>query len=104
MDFKLKSDYIMLEVQLCIYNLDVLHKCFYWYGDTFSVDIEKTDKDTAIVKLYFSDFQIIKNQFDSLKKKIRSDLMDFKTRDIVTKETKNVRDLIIAKAFASFDE
>ena len=30
--------------------------------------------------------------------------MDFEVRNIVTKETKNVRDLLIAKAFASTDE
>ena len=38
--------------------------------------------------------------------KLTRDLIDFNLRDIVTKETQNVRDLLIAKAFShgEFDE
>jgi hypothetical protein len=38
--------------------------------------------------------------------KLERDLVDFNLRDIVTKETQNVRDLLIAKAFSNgeFDE
>ena len=33
----------------------------------------------------------------------KRDLIDFKLRDIVTKETQTIRELITAKAFAYFD-
>jgi His-Xaa-Ser system protein HxsD len=36
--------------------------------------------------------------------KIENDLLDFKTREIVSLETKNIRELLIAKAFAFEDE
>jgi hypothetical protein len=38
--------------------------------------------------------------------KLERDLVDFNVRDIVTKETQNVRDLLIAKAFSNgeYDE
>jgi His-Xaa-Ser system protein HxsD len=38
--------------------------------------------------------------------KLERDLLDFNLRDIVTKETKNIRDILIAKAFShgEFDE
>ena len=38
--------------------------------------------------------------------KLERDLIDFNLRDIVTKETKNIRDLLTAKAFSNgeFDE
>ena len=36
--------------------------------------------------------------------KLERDLIDFKLREIVVKETKNVRDLLIAKAFAHQDD
>jgi hypothetical protein len=39
--------------------------------------------------------------------KIKRDLVDFKTRDIISAETRNIREILIAKAFAnddSFDE
>jgi His-Xaa-Ser system protein HxsD len=40
---------------------------------------------------------------ESIHQKIKRDLNDFKLRDIVTKETKIIRELIIAKAFAYYD-
>ncbi len=35
--------------------------------------------------------------------KLERDLIDFNLRDIITKETQNIRDLLIAKAFSHFN-
>jgi len=43
-------------------------------------------------------------EFDDILTTIKKDLIDFKTRDIVAKETANIRTLLIAKAFANNDE
>ena len=50
--------------------------------------------------------KLSENQFENLLLKLERDLVDFNLRDIVTKETQNVRDLLIAKAFSNgeFDE
>jgi His-Xaa-Ser system protein HxsD len=47
-----------------------------------------------------------KEQLEELLQKLERDLIDFNLRDIVTKETKNIRDLLTAKAFSNgeFDE
>ena len=36
--------------------------------------------------------------------KIKQDLLDFKLRDIINKETRIIRELLIAKAFANYDD
>jgi hypothetical protein len=53
-----------------------------------------------------SDNKLSQDQSEKLLQKLERDLIDFNLRDIVTKETKNIRDLLTAKAFSNgeFDE
>jgi His-Xaa-Ser system protein HxsD len=90
---------VLLDAQ--IYNVDTVHKCFYWYSNLYFVEIEFVDSITTKVLLTPKNEDII--DFHSLSGKIRNDMIDFKLRDIVTKETMNVRDLLIAKAFAYYE-
>lgn len=83
-----------------IYCEDVLYKCFYWYGGEFDVNIATEGNNFKITLLSKLD---IGNGHDALLKKIQQDLIDFKLRDIVSKETKNIRELLTAKAFAHFE-
>jgi His-Xaa-Ser system protein HxsD len=91
---------LILKIDKEIYSSDVLHKCFYWYGNSFSVDIESKEKFFEVI---LTKSEADKEDWDQTVIKIKRDLIDFKLRDIVTKETINVRDLIIAKAFANFE-
>lgn len=84
-----------------LYNSDVLHQCFYWYTGDFEVEITSHDQSNYCVSLISTgetapDLQI-------LTAKIKRDLIDFKLRQIVTKETQTIRDLIVAKAFANYE-
>jgi His-Xaa-Ser system protein HxsD len=90
---------IFLLIEKEIYNEDVLHKCFYWYGANYNVEIGNHSKDIFSVRLQSK--QESENLNDTLEK-IKRDLIDFKLRDIVTKETKTIRELIVAKAFAYY--
>jgi len=103
MDIINHTDHVEIKVQLDLYSITVLHKCFYWYGANFSVDIETESDKVGRVRL-FPKTEIPVAEYPNLLSKIRNDLIDFKTRDIVSKETQNVRDLLIAKAFSHSDE
>jgi His-Xaa-Ser system protein HxsD len=98
------QDHIEIIVPLDVYGLDVLHKCFYWYGDEFAVDVQTTGDKTALIQLVPRDNNLIEYDPKDISDRIRNDIIDHKTRDIVTKETQNIRDLIFAKAFACLDE
>jgi His-Xaa-Ser system protein HxsD len=106
MKIRIKKDQIEIKVQLKIYNLNILHKCFYWYSNEFEIDIEvdDQDKEKGIIKLYAKNDGISNDKLKTISQLIRTDLIDFKTRDIITKETKSIRDLLIAKAFSNSDE
>jgi His-Xaa-Ser system protein HxsD len=104
MEFRLNQNRFEFEVDLEIYSLDILHKCFYWYAGSFAIDIDRISDAKGLVRLCPKEGMPRKTDWQSLQEKIKTDLIDFKTRDIITNETANVRDLLIAKAFSHSDE
>ena len=98
------ENYINISVPSKIYSLEVLQKCFYWYGNEYIVDIDKENNARFIVQLESKSSRLDQLNKKELIAKIKNDINDHKTRDIVTKETQNIRDLLIAKAFSSTDE
>ena len=100
MKTEILNNELLLFIEREVYNEDVLHKCFYWYGGNFNVDISIISDKLFLVKLQPHSE---KADLENTLQKIKRDLIDFKLRDIVTKETKTIRELIIAKAFAYCD-
>jgi His-Xaa-Ser system protein HxsD len=100
MKTEILNNQLLLFVEREVYNEDVLHKCFYWYGNNFNVDISINSDKLFLVKLQPHSET---TDFENTLQKIKRDLIDFKLRDIVSKETKTIRELIIAKAFAYYD-
>jgi His-Xaa-Ser system protein HxsD len=80
-----------------LYKETVIYKCLYWYTKKFEINIDK--KDNYVIEIT-TDIKLPSN----LEQKIKSDLIDFKLRDIVNEETKNIRDILYVKAFSDFDE
>ena len=91
---------IQIKIASSLYSSEVIHKCFYWHAGKYSVEIS-TEAESFIVKLIDP-----KQEWDiqSVVSKIKTDLIDFKTREIISNETKNIREMLIAKAFAHNDE
>ncbi|MFC1784970.1 His-Xaa-Ser system protein HxsD [Candidatus Neomarinimicrobiota bacterium] len=83
-----------------IYNVKIIHKCLYWYGDKISFDV-KTENNSIVITLPDG---LDEEEIRKIKDKIRTDLIDHKTREIISDETHNIREILIAKAFADSDE
>lgn len=102
METRILNNALFITIDNSIYNLDVLHKCFYWYGDKYIVDIKVISDTKNEVSLLIKHDET-DHDFINTISKVKQDLIDFKLRDIVTKETKTVREIIVAKAFAYYD-
>ena len=90
-----------------LYTREAVFKCLYWYGDKFHTTVSMPDEYTYLIQLkVLAGQEIAEPEMDLYLQKLERDLIDFNLRDIVTRETKNVRDLLIAKAFSNgeFDE
>ncbi|WP_316834424.1 His-Xaa-Ser system protein HxsD [Pedobacter nutrimenti] len=101
MRFDISSSGLTIVVDGSIYSIDVLHKCFYWYGANFDVVIDDDNQGNLKVGMTSKLDGI---DYEETISKIKRDLIDFKLRDIVTKETSTLRDLLVAKAFAYYEE
>lgn len=101
------ADEIIVFADTNLYSKDSIFKCLYWYGREFRTNVSFADSNTyRIVIKPLSPSTSSKEQLELILHKLERDLIDFNLRDIVTKETQNIRDLLIAKAFSSgeFDE
>ena len=100
-----ESDKLQVTVNTSFFSKDAILKCLYWYGEKFLIDIENKSEDNIAIILTPKQ-PIAEEDKDFYIAKLNKDIIDFNLRDIVTKETKNIRDLLIAKAFSNgeFDE
>lgn len=104
---EINGNEIVVFVHTALYSKDSIFKCLYWYGDKFHTNVSFADSNTYRISIKpISTIELSREEQENLLLKLERDLVDFNLRDIVTKETKNVRDLLIAKAFSNgeFDE
>jgi len=102
MNFHANNEQLCLLVDSRQYNEKVIYKCFYWYTNEYSVDIQ-IDTDPFYKITLRSNKESDSVSWDHIIEKIKKDLIDFKLRDIVNQETQTIRELIVAKAFAYYD-
>ena len=102
MEISYPENGMCIEVHPKVYSLELLHKCFYWYGDDYDIEINSIQEKNLI--LIRSKNQNDSTNYEGILARIKRDLIDFKTREIITEETKNIRDLLVAKAFAHEDD
>jgi His-Xaa-Ser system protein HxsD len=104
---EIKDNEIIVFADTSLYSKDSIFKCLYWYGDKYHTNVSFADSNTYRVSVKpISTIQLSQQEQENLLLKLERDLVDFNLRDIVSKETQNVRDLLIAKAFSNgeFDE
>ena len=102
---EIKENEILVYADVSLYSKDSIFKCLYWYGEKFRTNISFADTNTYRISI--TPLNPLNNQdLEEYLQKLERDLVDFNLRDIVTKETSNIRDLLIAKAFSNgeFDE
>jgi His-Xaa-Ser system protein HxsD len=105
MDVEIGPAGIELQLDSGLYTEAVVFKCFYWYGADYEVVINRAaDGRSLSVVLSPRAGPLSGEHVDALVSRVRRDLIDFKTRDIVARETQGIRELLVAKAFAASDE
>jgi len=96
---------IRLQIERALYNEAVVFKCLYWYGSHLVVTVNSSPDGLYFdVTLRPKVGVLDQASLDDLEARLHTDLIDFKTRDIVARETKTIRDLLVAKAFAHADD
>lgn len=103
----IKDGEITVFADTSLFSKEAVFKCLYWYGGKFRTNVSFADSDTYCIALQVWDRASVKEEeLPSYLQKLERDLIDFQLRDTITKETQNIRDLLVAKAFSNgeFDE
>ena len=101
--FQHATNELRVTVSADLFPQDVVFKCFYWYGHNFSIDIDHTEQQ-FVITLTPKNGSLDADAMTALENKVRTDLVDFKTRSIVAQETKIIRELLVAKALSNLDD
>lgn len=97
--FKEDDTFLNIFIPKKLYSKEAILNFLYWkLNESFIHFSIFSDKEFQ-VSIELSAFSV--QQIDDFKKTISNELIDYELREIVSKETKNIRELIIAKAFAN---
>jgi His-Xaa-Ser system protein HxsD len=101
-DFHNKNDnHYEFRVDLNVFNEIVVTKVLYWLSEEFIIYQQK-ENNILVIEIKSKATTSINS--DQLLLKLNQMLIDFKTRDIINQETKNIREILLIKAFANNDE
>ena len=100
---KVESSDILLQFQIdaTIYNETVLFKTLYWLTPLACLNVSKPSLNIFLVSITPIQGVFSEEFKKDVENRLRKDLIDFKVRYIINEETSLIRNMIIAKAFAS---
>lgn len=82
-----------LKFDVRVFSLDTIKRALYHFSDKCSFDIQLKDNDITVT--------IHSNVEENLLAKIKNEVLDQDLRDTLSKETANIRTLILANAFSN---
>jgi len=103
-DFVLIDNRCKLIVDLVIFNDRIISKVVYCLSGDYLIYQQNLENNLQSIILEKKQGLLLDDDFQSLKDKINQLLIDYKNRDIIQQETKNIRDILYVKAFANNDD
>lgn len=86
-----------LQIDRNIYSDNCISKVVYWLSGKYTID-RRLEGDNEILAI-----DGVKDE-ESFKKSFFENLNDYKLREVIDKETKDIRTVLYAKAFGDFDD
>ena len=91
-------------INASIFNERVLTKALYWYAESFIIYWNKNKDNLFEITLELKPSANMIYTFEYVTHKFNHHLIDYKNRDLITNETKDIRNILYVKAFANNDD
>lgn len=91
-------------VDSSIFSEEVIAKTLYWCPELFIVQWRKNADNTHHITLTYKPEVETRSSLEDIASKLSQNLLDYKNREIILKETRNIRDILYIKAFANNDD
>lgn len=95
---------MIIKIDASVYDEGIIHKTVYWFGKDYTFRITRQDRFFLIEFIKKNRELFTEEEEYTLEQEFLQSLVDNKTRSTILSETKNVRDLIILKAFFQFSD
>lgn len=89
----------VVKIDTEVYSKDVITKVMYWLSRDFTIMQSIEGKDWQIT-LESKDTV----SWDEVKKNLSHSLVDYQMREVITAETKDIRNILFIKAFANVED
>jgi His-Xaa-Ser system protein HxsD len=95
----------VVEVDESVFPIDVVIKATYWMTGRYTLEVSRDQtRELLIVAVSRPPHSLSQEERIDVEVRLRRDLIDFRTRALIDKETRTLRELLVAKAFAHGDE
>lgn len=94
-----ESGHIDLHFDSNVFSLETIKRALYRFADVCSCDIELTDQQIRVTLHTATTANLV--NADDLCARIRNEVLDQDLRDTISKDTANIRTLILANAFSN---
>jgi His-Xaa-Ser system protein HxsD len=103
---KILNGHLEITLDLNVYSKEAIFKCAYWYLSDYFTEVVSVENNLFKVTFTPKNKELSSLISEDKLNDIKNSFIDFNLRDIVSKETQNIRDLLTAKAFSNgeFDE
>lgn len=91
-------------IDTSIYSDNIISKSLYWLSDTYTIYRENLPENKQKITFEKTVGLTTDKDFDTFKTKFCQELIDYKNREIISAETKDIRNILYVKAFANNDE
>ena len=89
----------IIKIDSCIYSKDVIAKVVYWLSCDFTI---MQSIEGNILTLSLESHDVV--NWDDVKGRLSQLLSDYQMREVITAETKDIKNILYIKAFANVEE
>lgn len=95
---------LIVDIDSSIYSDSVISKVCYWLTGDYAICRENLAGSIHRLTIEPKIEVVDHFHFDGLKRKVSQSLVDYKLREIILSETKDIRNILYIKAFANNDD
>ena len=95
----------VVDIDAEAFSLEVVVKATYWLSGRYCIDLRlETERRRHLVGIGLTERPLSQEECAEAETRFRRDLIDFRTRALIDQETRTLRELLVAKAFAHGDD
>ncbi|MBS1371505.1 MAG: His-Xaa-Ser system protein HxsD [Lentisphaeria bacterium] len=95
---------VSLEVDPSIYGDAVISRVLYWLVPDYLIGRNTLPDGLLHITLHRKAGEISQEELAALQERLNRDFIDCKLREIIERETRDIRTILYVKAFADFEE